>query len=68
MNYMDRYRFWCNANLPEEMKRELASLKDDDEELKGRFGGDLQFGYHSDIRFFCVDDYRKLDEVLAEIL
>lgn len=44
MNYMDRYRFWCNANLPEEMKRELASLKDDDEELKGRFGGDLQFG------------------------
>jgi len=31
-------------------------------------GGNDEQVYHSDIRFFCVDDYRKLDEVLAEIL
>lgn len=44
MNYMDRYQFWCNADLPENMKQELAALAGDEEELKGRFGGDLQFG------------------------
>ena len=44
MTYMDRYAFWCNANLPEDVKAELASLAGNEEELKGRFGGDLQFG------------------------
>ena len=44
MNYMDRYDFWCNAGLPEDVQQELASIKNDAEELKGRFGGDLQFG------------------------
>ena len=44
MNYIERYEFWCNADLPEEVKQELASIKNDSEELKGRFGGDLQFG------------------------
>ena len=44
MNYMDRYAFWCNAGLPEDVRAELASIKNDEEELKGRFGGDLQFG------------------------
>ena len=44
MNYMDRYNFWCNANLPEDVQNELASIKNDEEELKGRFGSDLQFG------------------------
>ena len=44
MNYMERYTFWCNANLPEDTMRELVSIKDDTEELKGRFGSDLQFG------------------------
>ena len=44
MTYMDRYAFWCNANLPDDVKAELASLADNEEELKGRFGGDLQFG------------------------
>ena len=44
MNYMDRYAFWCNAGLPEDVQTELASIKNDEEELKGRFGGDLQFG------------------------
>ena len=44
MNYMDRYEFWCNAGLPADVQAELASIKNDEEELKGRFGGDLQFG------------------------
>ena len=44
MTYMERYRFWCNAGLPEDVQKELASVAGDEEELKGRFGGDLQFG------------------------
>lgn len=44
MNYMDRYTFWCNADLPEETRKELAAIQNDEEELKGRFGSDLQFG------------------------
>ena len=44
MNYLENYEFWCNADLPAEVKLELAQIKNNDEELKGRFGGDLQFG------------------------
>ena len=44
MNYMERYDFWCSADLPADIKNELAAIKNDAEELKGRFGGDLQFG------------------------
>ena len=44
MNYMERYHFWYAAELPDEVRKELDSIKNDDEELKGRFGGDLQFG------------------------
>ena len=44
MNYMERYEFWCNANLPADVQAELAAIKNDEEELKGRFGSDLQFG------------------------
>lgn len=44
MNYMERYRFWCDAGLPEDVMAELLSISNDDEELKGRFGSDLQFG------------------------
>ena len=44
MNYMDRYQFWCAANLPADVQAELAGIKDNEEELKGRFGSDLQFG------------------------
>lgn len=44
MNFMDRYTFWCNAGLPEDVQKELASIKNNEEELKGRFGSDLQFG------------------------
>ncbi len=44
MNYMDRYQFWCNAGLPADVQAELAAIRGDEEELKGRFGSDLQFG------------------------
>ena len=44
MNYLDRYSFWCNAGLPADVQAELAAIKNDEEELKGRFGSDLQFG------------------------
>lgn len=44
MNYLDRYEFWRNAGLPEEVSQELESIINDEEELKGRFGSDLQFG------------------------
>ena len=44
MNYMDRYEFWCNAGLPDDVLAELNSVKDDQEELKSRFSSDLQFG------------------------
>lgn len=44
MNYLERYEFWRKANLPADIKAELASIENDTEELKGRFGGDLQFG------------------------
>lgn len=44
MNYLDRYQFWCNAGLPEDVMNELRSVSNNEEELKGRFGSDLQFG------------------------
>ena len=44
MNYMERYSLWCGANLPGEVRQELAAIAQDTEELKSRFGSDLQFG------------------------
>ncbi len=44
MTYMDRYNFWCSAKLPESIRQELEAIKNDTEELKSRFSGDLQFG------------------------
>ncbi len=44
MTYLQRYDFWCSAGLPADVRQELASIKDDAEELKSRFGSDLQFG------------------------
>ena len=44
MNYMENYAFWCNAGLPEDVQKELKSVKNNEEELKGRFGSELQFG------------------------
>lgn len=44
MNYLDNYKFWCNSKLPDDVVAELKKIKDNEEELKGRFGTDLQFG------------------------
>ena len=44
MTYLDRYEFWCNAALPESVKQELKGIANNEEELKGRFGSELQFG------------------------
>lgn len=44
MTFQERYDHWCNAGLPEDVCKELESVKNDTEELKGRFGSDLQFG------------------------
>ena len=44
MTYEERYQFWCASNLPEDAKTELKAIAGDTEELKSRFGGDLQFG------------------------
>ncbi len=43
-DYIKNYAFWCDASLPADVQQELASIKDDHEELKGRFGSELQFG------------------------
>jgi len=44
MNYMERYQSWLDAGLPADVQAELAAIAGNEEELKGRFGGDLQFG------------------------
>jgi len=44
MNYLDNYKFWCDAQLSAGDKDELLQLNINEEELKGRFGCDLQFG------------------------
>ncbi|MBQ7026419.1 MAG: phospho-sugar mutase [Peptococcaceae bacterium] len=44
MNYLENYKVWLNAGLPEDVKEELFSIQNNDDELKGRFGMDLQFG------------------------
>ena len=44
MTYLERYEFWCNAGLPEDVQGELRGIAGDEEELKGRFSSDLQFG------------------------
>ncbi len=44
MEYMDRYQFWCDANLPDDVQKELNAIENDAEELKSRFGSELAFG------------------------
>lgn len=44
MNYLENYKVWCSANLPADVKQELAKIENNEEELKGSFGGHLQFG------------------------
>lgn len=44
MDFQERFEYWCNAGLPEDVRKELQSIKNDTEELKGRFGSELEFG------------------------
>mgnify|MGYP003303145722 CR=1 FL=1 len=44
MTYEERYEFWCASDLPEDALTELKAIAGDAEELKSRFGSDLQFG------------------------
>ena len=45
MNYLDEYKKWCeNPVFDEETKKELLSIKDDEEEIKDRFYKELEFG------------------------
>ena len=44
MNYLENYQKWCNAGLPQDINIELFSVKDSADELKSRFGAELQFG------------------------
>lgn len=44
MDFMKRYAQWCEADIPADVKSELAALAGDQEELKSRFGSDLLFG------------------------
>jgi len=44
MNYLENYRFWCDADLASDIRRELDEIKDNEEALKSRFGSALQFG------------------------
>lgn len=44
MSYLERYQFWCSANLPRDVQEELHAIQYDTEELKGRFGRELEFG------------------------
>ena len=45
MNYMEEYKRWCeDPAFDEETKKELLSIKDDEEEIKDRFYKELEFG------------------------
>ena len=44
MDYKENYTFWCNADLPADVKAELEVVSGNEDELKSRFGSDLQFG------------------------
>ena len=45
MNYKEEYQRWCeDSSFDEETKKELLSIKDDEEEIKDRFYKELEFG------------------------
>ncbi|MCI8833184.1 MAG: phospho-sugar mutase [Clostridia bacterium] len=45
MEYLEKYKQWLNNEMfDEQTKRELANIKDSDEEIKDRFYKDLEFG------------------------
>ena len=45
MDYLERYEFWReNAPLSDKERETLLAMKADDDEVKGAFGAELQFG------------------------
>ena len=45
MNYKEEYKKWCeDPSFDKETRKELLSIKDDDEEIKDRFYKELEFG------------------------
>ena len=45
MDYLERYEFWReNAPLSDKEREALLAMKADDDEVKGAFGAELQFG------------------------
>ena len=44
MNYQENYEFWRQSDLSETEKLELDAIQNNADELKSRFGSDLQFG------------------------
>lgn len=44
MNYLENYAFWCSSGLSADVQQELLAIRDNEEELKSRFGSQLQFG------------------------
>ena len=45
MNYKEEYQRWCeDPSFDEETKKELLSIKNDEEEIKDRFYKELEFG------------------------
>lgn len=44
MNYLDRYAQWCQADVTDDIRRQLEAMGDNTEALKSSFGSDLQFG------------------------
>ena len=45
MNYLEEYKKWCeDPSFDEETKKELLSIKDNEEEIEDRFYKELEFG------------------------
>ena len=45
MEYLEKYNEWCNSEIfDEKTKKELNSIKDNDNEIKDRFYKNLEFG------------------------
>lgn len=45
MDYIEKYNEWCNnANIDEKTKKELESIKGNEEEIQDRFYKELEFG------------------------
>ncbi len=44
MDYIKNYQYWCEQDLPADVRAELKSIENAEDEIKSRFGSDLQFG------------------------